>query len=200
MEKNIIKLFLTENKLKFNQIEKLLKIRSNKLDYHLKKLVKKGILSKDNGSYELSETSEHLIPYISDKEGVLSVVLIFIGDSKKAFFYKRSKRPYKDLLSLPGGRLLLGEEIKDSVRRIMKEKHKINAEFEKVNSVSLEHVKKNGKIIHSFLLIFVSAKTNQNIKLTSVSRNKSKIIPSDYKLVKEDLDKEVDIKKINSKT
>ncbi len=199
MEKNIISLFIKEIQLKFNEIEKLLKIRSNKLDYHLKKLVKKGVLNKENGFYSLSESSEYLIPYLSNKESVLPVILICIGNSEKAFFYKREKRPYKGFLSLPGGRLRLGEEINGGVKRIMKEKHKVNAEYEKINSVSLEHVKKNGKIIHSFLLIFVSAKIKQEVKLTKVSRSKSKIIPSDYKLIKEDLNKEVGIKSIFSK-
>ena len=199
MENEIIKLFLRENKLKFNEIEKLLKTRSNKLDYHLKKLVAKKIVNKEKGFYFLSESFEYLIPYLSDKESVLPVVLILIGNDKNAFLYKREKRPYKGLLSLPGGRLLLGEEVRDCVKRIMKEKHKINARLGKVNSVSLEHVKKNGKIVHSFILIFVNAKTKDDLNLIGVSRNKSKIIPSDYKLIKEDFDREVNLKTIFSK-
>ncbi len=199
MEEKIIKLFLRENKLKFNEIEKLLKVRSNKLDYHLKKLIVKKVLEKENGFYQLTDVSEYLIPYVSDRKSVLPVVLICVGDKKKAFFYERKKRPYKDLFSLPGGRLLLGEEIGYCVKRIMSEKHNIDATLEKINSVSLEHVKKNKKIIHSFLLIFVSAKTNDEIKLMNVGRNKSKIIPSDYKLVKENLDSEIDIETINSR-
>ena len=38
-EEKILELFLFHNKLKFNEIEKLTKMRSNKLDYHLKKLI-----------------------------------------------------------------------------------------------------------------------------------------------------------------
>jgi len=44
MEDKILRLFLFDHKLKFNEIEKVLKIRSNKLAYHLKKLVSKGVL------------------------------------------------------------------------------------------------------------------------------------------------------------
>lgn len=199
MEEQIIKLFLTKNKLKFNEIEKSLGVRSNKLDYHLKKLLDEGVISKNNGFYELSETSEYLIPYVSDKKSVLPVVLICMGDSKRVFLYKRHKRPYKNFLSLPGGRLLLGESISNCTKRIMKEKHKINAEFEKINSISLEHVKKNKKIIHSFLLIFVNAKIDQDFEFVDVDKNKSKIIPSDYKLIKQDFDSEIEIKTINSR-
>ena len=97
-----------------------MKARSNKLDYHLKKLITKNILEKDKEFYKLTENSEYIIPYTSDKNSILPVVLILIGDKKKAFLYKRKKRPYQEFLSLPGGRILLGESIKDSVKRIMK--------------------------------------------------------------------------------
>ncbi len=182
MENKILQLFLYNNKLKFNEIEKTLKTRSNKLSYHLKQLVKKGILTKNQDNYELSETAEHLIPYLSDKKAVLPVILIHIGDKNKAFLHKREKKPFKSLLSLPGGRLLINESIPDAAKRIMKEKFNTKINFKKIKSISLEHVKKPDKIIHSFLLILVSAQAD--LRLTKINKNKSKIIPSDYKLIK----------------
>ncbi len=198
MEKEIIRLFLTDNRLKFNEIEKALKVRSNKLDYHLKKLISKRILKKENEFYSLTETSEYLIPYISEKNPVLPVALIILGNKKKIFLYKRTKRPYKNKLSLPGGRILLGENLKEAVKRIMKEKHNINASLKKINSVSLEHVRKNKKIIHSFLLILVTAITKEQFQLTNIKENKSKIIKSDYKLITDNLHKEICIETIIS--
>ena len=41
MKKEILQLFLYNDKLKFNEIEKSLKSRSNKVAYHLKNLIKK---------------------------------------------------------------------------------------------------------------------------------------------------------------
>lgn len=196
MEKQIIKLFLTKKKLKFNEIEKSLKVRSNKLDYHLKKLINKKILEKNKEFYQLTESSEYLIPYVSDKNSVLPVILIFIGNKQKAFLYKRTKRPYENLLSLPGGRIILGEKISDAVKRIMKEKHNISASLKKINSVSLEQIKKKNKIIHSFLLIFITAKTKNKIELIQIKKNKSKIIPSDYKLIKNNSSKIISIEPI----
>ena len=181
MENKILELFLCNNKLKFSEIEKSLKVRSNKLSYHLKNLVKKNILTKKQDCYELSETAEHLIPYLSDKRAVLPVVLVHIGNKKEAFLFVRNKKPFKGMLSLPGGRLLVNESIKHAAERIMKEKFNVKSDFKKIVSVSLEHVKKQN-IIHSFLLILVSA--SANLDLTNVNKNKSKIIPSDYKLIK----------------
>ena len=122
MENRILNLFLFHNKLRFKEIQNLLKIRSNKLAYHIKKLLKKGMLIKRSNYYLLTENAEYLIPYLSDKSHVLPVILIYLGNKKECFLFKRKKRPYKDYLSLPGGRLLLGESIEDAVTRIMKEK------------------------------------------------------------------------------
>jgi len=198
MEK-ILKLFLFHNRLKFSEIEKKTEIRSNKISYYLKKLIEKKIIEKNGEFYSLTESSELIIPYLSDKKAVLPVILIVLEKNKKIFLYKRDKRPYKDKLSLPGGRLLLGESIQKAVNRIMKEKFEINANLTKINSASLEHVKKNKKIIHTFLLVLVSAKTRDKIEYTSPKTNKSKIIPSDYNLIQNDLKKEIRIRNIFSR-
>ncbi|MDO8659977.1 MAG: hypothetical protein Q7K54_05275 [Candidatus Parcubacteria bacterium] len=197
MEK-ILKLFLYNNKLKFNEIEKQTGIHSNKLAYYLKKLTNEKILKKDDEFYCLNEDSEYLIPYIDSRISVLPVVLIAIPKEKDIFLYKRQKKPYKEKLSLPGGRLILGEDIKDAVKRIMK-KYNINVNLIKINSISLEQVKKKGKIIHTFLLIFVTAKTNDEIPYVNLKNCKKNIISSDYKLITRDLNKEIKIKNIISK-
>jgi DNA-binding Lrp family transcriptional regulator len=222
-ERKILELFLFNYKLKFNEIEKQLKIRSNKLAYHLKQLVNKEILTKENEEYSLSKSSEHLIPYLSDKQSVLPVILIHIGDKKQVFLYSREKRPFKDKLSLPGGRLLIKESIGEATARIIKSKFNINAKLKTIHSVSLEHVKNSGSKflstsrieeykdnslsvkndsnkVHSFLLIFVSATTKEKIMLTNIEKNRVKIISSDYKLLKNNLDSDIKIKSINSRS
>lgn len=198
MEKKIISLFLTNRKLRFNEIEKLLHIRSNKLDYHIKKLIEKKIIEKNNNFYQLTESFEYIIPYISEKNSLLPVVLIKIGNKNKIFLYKREKRPYQGLLSLPGGRILLGEGIREAVKRIMKDKHNINVKLEKINSILIEHLKRKNKTINSFLLIFITASTRDKILFTDVNKYKSKIIKSDYALIKKYSQKKINLPVINS--
>lgn len=197
---DILKLFQYTEKLKFSDIEKALKIRSNKLSYHLKNLTKNGVLSKEGEFYQLSESFEHIVPYISEKESFLPVVLILVGNNKHAFLHIRKKRPYKNLFSLPGGRILLGESLEDASKRIMREKFSIKVKFKKLNSISFEQVKKSGKIVHSFILFYVTANTKDKINLTNVKNNKNKIISSDYRLITEDSNKETKIKTIFSIT
>lgn len=196
MKNKILEAFLYKNKLRFSEIKEKVNLRSNHLAYHLKKMVSEGTIEKDGESYKISKESEQMIPYITNKKSVLPVILIQIKDGNKVFLYKREKRPHNGKLGLPGGRLLLGETIPDATKRILKDKFKINASFKKVNSVSLEHVKKDDKIFHSFLLIFVTAETSQKLGYVSPKENRSKIIPSDYKLILNDSEKEIKIPKI----
>ena len=199
MENKILGLFTKVNKLRFKDIEKGIKERSNKIAYHLKLLTKKGILKKDNSFYSLSDEAEYLIPYISDKKSSLPVILIQIGDKNKIFLYKRKKRPYLNLYGLPGGRLIIGESINEAAKRIMGTKFNINIVPKEIKSISLEHVKKNKKIIHSFILILVTAKAKEAIELLNINQIKNQIIHSDYKLIAES-PRKYNLKTISSKT
>ncbi|VVB79438.1 Uncharacterised protein [uncultured archaeon] len=194
----ILSLFKYAEKLKFSDIRDSLGVRSNKLAYHLRNLTKRGILIKQGNSYSLSENSEYLIPYLTEKKSILPVVLILIGDSKKAFLYLRKKRPYYSKLSLPGGRILLGESLANATSRIMKENFNLETKFKKLNSISFEHIVKLNKVVHSFILFFVTAETKGNIIKTDILKNKKKIISSDYKLITKDANKETKIDTIIS--
>jgi ADP-ribose pyrophosphatase YjhB (NUDIX family) len=197
MEKQIIQTFLYNKKQKFSDIEKQVKARSNKISYHLKNLIKKKILEKKGDFYQLTEISEILIPFISEKTSVLPVVLIALQNKNKIFLHKREKRPFKDKMSLPGGRLILGETILEATKRIMKEKFNLNAKFKKINSISLEQVKRKNKILHSFLLILVTAETKD--KIIYLNPDKNKTISSDYNLIKNNLNKEIKIEDLITK-
>lgn len=197
MENKILDLFLYSKKLKFGEMEKKLDIRSNKLAYHLKRLINNNILNKEGDSYEISDKSESILPYLSDKKSVLPVILIHIGTKKECFLYTRKKRPYAGYLSLPGGRMLLGESIKQAVKRIMFDKFRVKSKLIEIHSVSLEQVKYKSKIVNSFLLIFVTAQA-RGLEILNLEKNKRKIIRSDLKLLTENLSRRIVINTINS--
>ena len=196
MKRKILECFLYSHRLKFSEIERGLNVRSNKLSYHLRKLVAKGVLVRVGDFYELSESSEYIVPYISDKKHVLAVLLVHVGNSKKAFLIEREKRPYKGKLSLPGGRMVLGESIEEGAERILK-KFGVDGKFGRVKSVSLEHLKKGNKIVASYLLVYVSAVAE--VGLVDLEENRERIIGSDYLLMTGDFGKRLEVKGINSK-
>lgn len=198
MEKDILNVFLYKDKLRFSEIEHKTELRSNKLAYHLGKLISKGIVVKEGENYMLSENYEHIIPYITEKQAILPVLLIVAEKRGKYFLYNRNKRPYNGFLSLPGGRILVGENIKKATMRIMKDKFGINSSFKGIKSISLEHVRKKGKIIHSFLLMLVSVFTREDIKYYDLEENRKNMIKSDYLLLKSNLKSNLKVPIINS--
>ena len=125
----------------------------------------------------------------------MPVVLVAIENEKgEVFLVDRKKRPFWGKLSLPAGRMIQGEGFEEAVERIMK-KFGVKAKFERVCSISLEHVKK-GEIddkLHSFLLILVKAKTSSKLEYVDFVLSEEKIISSDYKLIRDDLGKKLEI-------
>ncbi|MBI2632379.1 NUDIX domain-containing protein [Candidatus Pacearchaeota archaeon] len=198
MKNKIMSLFAFEFKLRFNEIKDKLKIRSNNLAYWLKKLVKQGIIVKDSNGYSLTETAEYHIPYFSSTRSALPIVLIKIGNKNQAFLYRRAKRPYKNLLALPGGRIFIGESPEEAAKRIMKSKFSIDILNPEFKNIFIEHIKSRDDIINSFILIIIKAFTLNSINLTNIKSNKKHIIKSDYEIINLKENK-IKLKTINSK-
>ena len=198
MENQILTLFAHEPQLTFSNIKERIKIRSNLLSYWLKKMIQKGIIIKSGRLYKLAESSEHLVPYLSENKSTLPVILIILRNKNKVFLHKREKRPYKGLLSIPGGRLLIGESINDAARRIMKVKFGVNIEKISIKSIHLEHVKKNKSVVYSFLLITTQAATRDTLNFIDFKKVRAKIIPSDYQIINSTSDDPIHIKTITS--
>src|SRR3989344_2410791 len=186
MENSILKSFLYDKHLKFSEIEKKLSSRSNKISYHLTNMVKEGKLIKENELYSLSENNQKLIPYLTDKNSVLAILLIAIEKDNKFFLIKRNKRPFKnDKWCMPGGRLIVGETISQATKRIMLEKHNLKCKYKKV--------------IHSFMLIFVSAVTKDKLDYKKIDKLKNKMVESDHYLLTKDINLEIKISNLHSK-
>lgn len=174
-------------------------MRSNHLAYYLQKLCVKKKVKKENNYYMLAQTTEREIPYLSEKVSPLPVLLVHVGKSnpQRAFLPLRTKRPFQGRYGLPGGRLLNGETIAEGTKRILK-KYSLTGELERVHSVTLEHAKKDDCLLHSFLLIFVSAQTKESPPLTPVKKNKKDLIQSDYRLLTIDLKKEISLQEVET--
>jgi ADP-ribose pyrophosphatase YjhB (NUDIX family) len=208
----IFKLFLENNRLKFNEIEKCLKIRSNMVSYHLTSMVKEGLLIKKGEYYLLTEHAEKYIPLFSDIFGMdvgpVPVILVAVAHKDKILLVKRSKRPYKDYWSMIGGKLLLHEDIKDAALRQVKEKSGLDSKFVSLNNIMHERVEGSGIVKHSFILMF--AKVNVlNIKfkdtkagelrwfsIAALKNHKDAIIPSDYWLITHSLNKKLNMPRL----
>ncbi|MBS3141163.1 NUDIX hydrolase [Candidatus Woesearchaeota archaeon] len=202
--KEIFKLFLKSNKLKFAEIEKLLKIRSNFLAYYLKNMQKDELIDKKGDYYCLNKNAEKYLPVLSqiNDVGPLPVILVGLINENKILLMKRKIRPYKDYYGLIGGKIKIEEDFKEASLRIIKEKTSLSSEFISLNSVFHERVL--DKIVkHSFILFFSKLKTSEiefkessygSLKWFDLDNLKGKIIPSDLWLIQNKLNSKIDVK------
>lgn len=171
VSREIFKLFTTNRKLKFNEIEKQLQIRSNLLVYHLDQMKKQGLVEKQDETYQLTKTAEEMLPFYvhltKQETGVLPVVLTAIINQNQVCLIKRNKRPYKDHWGFVGGKMKMGESIKETALREAQEETSLDLEFDSVKNIFHEHTHENQKPKHSFLLILVQLNAkNKEFKIT----------------------------------
>ncbi len=198
----IFELFVRSKRLRFSDIEKALDIKSNTLAYHLDNLVKEGTLAKEEDDYLLSTHGEKLLPFfahITQKitGGVLPVVLAAIVKKDKILLLKRNKRPYQGYWGMPGGKLHLEESIEECALREIKEETDLDCTFSHIAAIVHERVKEQEMYKHAFLLFFVVVKPKtEKIKEGDEGRlewfplkslQPSRIIPSDYQMIKKHL-------------
>lgn len=206
----IFKLFLDNVKMKFSEIEKRIKIRSNMVSYHLERMQKEGIIEKKGDYYFLAKNAEKYIPMFSNMVGhelsPLPIVLVAAVRKGKILLIKRNRRPYKGYLSLIGGKMLLEESFKQASLRQVKQKSGLDGKFISINSVMQERVEGDGMIKHNFILVFVKvavegekfkASEHGNLEWFDIKKlGKEKIITSDLWMIKNKLNSNLYINKI----
>lgn len=212
-ERELIFNILSEYKrLPFGRLAKLTNIKSNKLSYQLKLMLKNNLIIHKGLKYSLSVKSQKLIPHFSlykNDVGVLPVVLGIVMNKKKILLIKRKKMPYKGYWGLFGSKQKNGESIPMAIERGVQEESCLNARFSKVNGILYERLIENNEFKHSFLFIITTLKTNsleakeQNdgrvswFDFEDIINNKvNGIIPSDIQMIKKYFSKKIEIEQI----
>lgn len=209
--KKVFELFTKNHRLKFNEIEKQLDIKSNLLVYHLDKMKNAGLIEKEDEEYKLTEKAEKMLPFfahLAGKEtGVLPVVMIAIIKDKKICFIKRNKRPYKGYWGMVAGKMQVGESIKETAIREAKEETGLELEFHSLKGVLHEHAKENNQVKHSFVFFLVQLNAlNDKLKPTEEGElswfeldeiENAKVIPSDLWMLKKFMDKTANVPEIS---
>jgi len=161
----IFKLFLNANKLKFNEIEKGIQVRSNMVSYHIDCMQKEDLLEKRGQYYVLTKTAERYLPLfthvMSGELSPLPTVLVAVTNKDKLLLIKRTRRPYKNYWSLIGGKMRLEERFEDASLRQVRSKAALEGKYTSMNAVLHEQVEGEGLIKHSFILFFTKVITNE---------------------------------------
>ncbi|RJQ17196.1 NUDIX domain-containing protein [Candidatus Woesearchaeota archaeon] len=202
----IFELFIEKEKLKFSDIEKALRIRSNMVSYHLQQMQKENLIEKKGLHYLLTKQAERYLPLLSHITGKqlspLPVVLVAIANKNKILLLKRNKRPYQHYWGLIGGKMLLEESFAETAMRLVREKTGLLPKAISINSILHERVEDN-LIKHSFILFFMKATVNQSTFKASAHGtlqwfplkkiDKEKTIPSDLWLIQKKLNSKIPV-------
>lgn len=207
LKHQIYDLFTKSQRLRFSEIRKTLNVESNILSYHLKEMVKDGLIEKDEDDYVLSVQGERKIPFFtqfsSQVHGAIPVVIVAIIKGKNILLLRRNKRPYQGYWGMPGGALIMSETIEENAISRAKKETNLDCEFDKISAVVHERVVEKGSFKHAFVLFLVAVKPkNGDIKESEEGKlewfslkdlRPDRVIPSDFFLLKKYLGKKSDV-------
>jgi|GEM_PF-3255103 len=169
----------------YTELYKALNLRSNLFDYHLGKLLGKGLVEK-RSKYKLTSLGQSLVTYLDiEKQPIVAVVLAIFNEGKIVLI-KREKHAFKDHWALPGGKIQFGETVEESVERICKKETGLQLKHAKYLSTIQELVKEKQSNKHHFILLLYKVKASgvlQKGKLFPLDKLPKKLIPSDAKML-----------------
>ena len=125
----------------------------------------------------------------------LSVVVAGIVKDCSVLLLKRNKEPYKDLWSLPGGKIEYGEFASEAIKREVLEETSLELSSIKYMGVVCEKVMTNLTVFASHLImIFLCEPYSQNIVISDegllqwynkaeIADMENIIIPTDFKII-----------------
>ena len=161
--------------LTFNQLWDK-KEDSNKLAYHLNRLVKLGLAKKSKNGYSLTERGKALTAFL-DTKGVETTFptlayIVLVKNNGRLLCQERLKQPFKTLHSFPSGQVPFGTTAHDAARNGLLEQTGIRVD--KLRHKGIEEIKTfEGEqlLYHHILLIFETESTDIQLKQTPKAKN-----------------------------
>lgn len=128
LQKHILHELMFNSSLAFSKI-KPDNIESNLFMYHLKLLIRDGLVEKGgDGKYQLTLPGKQYADKLSLKafkpriQPNISTLVICQNDQGQYLLYKKRRQPFINLIGFPYGKIHLGEKIKDAAQREFEEK------------------------------------------------------------------------------
>jgi len=186
IQKSILKL-LNERSYNYSELYKVLDLRSNLFDYHLRALLKQNLVLKSNKKYKLSSIGQSISPYLDiGKQPIVAVLLAIVKEGKVALV-KRNKHAYRGHWAIPGGKVRFGESAEEAVKRTCQKEMGLEPKYMEYVATIQEIVSENGADKHHFIFLLYKVKTKgelKNAKFFPFSKLPRKIVPSDIRMLR----------------
>ncbi|GEM_PF-5669759 len=156
MEDKILKRFSRYEKLKFNNLKK--EMPSNKLSYHLKKLISEKLLEKKDDFYFMTDKGEEKLCYLEDKGSLkqpIQDVFLLPFRNGKFVIQKRTKRPLLSINIPIGARIRKGESIFETAKKKLKKDTGMEGDLHFKGIIDTKTFKQNKLFLHHILNVFL---------------------------------------------
>ncbi|MBI2356465.1 NUDIX domain-containing protein [Candidatus Dojkabacteria bacterium] len=133
---DILTRLIRNKRLKYSELKDE-KVENDLFNYHLQHLVKKGLILKEESSYELSVKGKKVIANMDVLGNIrdlfrVSVALIVTRDNSGVFeilLQKRNRQPYLGDITSIAGKVLIGEKYEESAKRKLFEEAGLSGDF-----------------------------------------------------------------------
>ena len=186
IQKLILKM-LNERAHTYSDLYKTLGVRSNLFDYHLRVLLKQGLITKLKNKYKLTSVGQSISPYLDiGKQPIVAVVLAILTDGNVALL-KRGKHAFHGHWAIPGGKVRFGETAEKAAERICLDETGLEMKSAEYVATVQELVREDGGEKHHFILLLYRVKTSGELKrgkffpLDKLPRG---VVPSDARMLR----------------
>lgn len=126
IQKHILKTLTLLSDISYSKLKPKL-TEGNLFVYHLRKLINEGYIDNKNQKYRLTSKGESFVDRVSlesfqERIQPKIVTLLCIEKSGEFLLYRRSRSPFTNHIGFPYGKIHMGEKLKDSAIRELKEK------------------------------------------------------------------------------
>ncbi len=174
MENKILRKFSKFQKLKFNDIKD--NFASNILSYHIKKLITKNYLRKEQDFYLLTDKGEERLSYLEAenkqlKQPIHDVFLLPYNEGKYVI-QKRTKRPFLGTVLPIGARIRMGDSIFETAKKKLKKDTGLKGDLHYKGIIDVKTFKEDKLFLHHILNVFtIDNITGNLIKSTPKGEN-----------------------------
>jgi len=131
-------------------------LESNHYVYHLKSLIREGLVKKSGNLYQLTAKGKQLVDKLSlqdfrERIQPKIVTMVACKNNRGEFLlYRRARQPFLGTVGFPYGKIHLGETILEAANRELKEKTGLSAKLKHRGEVYLT-VYENGDLVSQIL-------------------------------------------------
>lgn len=162
LQRHIMKTLTFKQKVRYRDL-KPKGVEGNRFMYHLGVLINEKYVSKGGIFYSLTQkgeryadrmTLETFLPRIQPK---IMTMIYCLNKNGELLLFERTRRPASNLLNLPHGKIHMGEKIKESAEREMREKTGLKVTLSHIGDIYIR-IYHDGELVAHILHHLFSAK------------------------------------------